>query len=302
MDTTAPYYQELARGPTGIAHHIRTMDGVRLRVTRWNGTGTRGTVFLFQGMGDYAEKYAPAAQAMVARGYGMITLDWRGQGLSQRLHPTCVHANNYTDYAIDAAALIDAGRDLPRPWYVMAHSMGGAIALRRLMANHPFSAVAFCAPMWHLHAPGVVGRAILRAARITGRGCMMPLLYPRAPYAFSASFRRNILTSNAEMWVDLIRHADKAPDLAHFGPTLGWAIASDAECRALEPLQSPDLPCIAYVGSDEKLAGTPAIRDRMARWPRGRFEMIDGARHELMRERPEIQERFFYACERLFQP
>ena len=46
--------------------------------------GRKGTVCLFQGRAEFIEKYYETVRDLRARGFAVATLDWRGQGLSQR--------------------------------------------------------------------------------------------------------------------------------------------------------------------------------------------------------------------------
>ena len=75
-----------------------------------------------------------------------------GQGLADRLlaDRRVGHVGRFTDYQMDVAAMVKAARalDLPQPYYLLAHSMGGCIGLRALMEDLPVAACAFTGPMW----------------------------------------------------------------------------------------------------------------------------------------------------------
>ena len=64
---------------------LKTPDGVTLRAARWPPPpGRKGTVCLFQGRTEFIEKYFEMVRDLRARGFAVATLDWRGQGLSER--------------------------------------------------------------------------------------------------------------------------------------------------------------------------------------------------------------------------
>src|SRR4029079_19339894 len=64
---------------------LKTPDGVSLRTVRWPPPpGRKGTVCLFQGRAEFIEKYFETVRDLHARGFAVATLDWRGQGLSDR--------------------------------------------------------------------------------------------------------------------------------------------------------------------------------------------------------------------------
>lgn len=60
------------------------------------------------------------------------------------------HVLHFDDYQHDVAAMVDAARelDLPKPWFVLGHSMGGGIALKSVMDGLPVAGASFSAPMW----------------------------------------------------------------------------------------------------------------------------------------------------------
>ena len=60
---------------------------LKLRFARWEATRgpQRGTVCLFQGRGEFIEKYFEVVADLRRRGFGVATMDWRGQGGSSRM-------------------------------------------------------------------------------------------------------------------------------------------------------------------------------------------------------------------------
>lgn len=83
MTESAPLYNELAEAPeTGRAFWL-TSGRRRIRAAIWD-EGTRGTVLIFTGRTEYIEKYGRVISLLVERGFSVATLDWRGQGLSER--------------------------------------------------------------------------------------------------------------------------------------------------------------------------------------------------------------------------
>ncbi len=66
---------------------IRTADGVSLRVAQWPASAMpiQGTVLLLQGRAEFIEKYFETVDHFRARGFDVVSFDWRGQGGSERL-------------------------------------------------------------------------------------------------------------------------------------------------------------------------------------------------------------------------
>jgi lysophospholipase len=303
----APLFDAIARAPAGgRAFWLRAADGVRIRLAAWQGPeAARGTVFLLPGRTEYIEKYGPAAGEFAARGYAMISVDWRGQGLADRLvaDPAKGHVSRYPEYQLDFDAVLRCVETLglPRPWFVLGHSMGGAIGLRRLMDTNPFAAAAFSAPMWGIRLPlPPLSRAIARTLERVGLDeIYVPTTSPET-YVLRTAFNRNRLTTDPAMWAFMIEQVAAEPELTIAGPTIRWLTQSLHECAALAALPAPDLPCYCALGGLEKIVEIGSVHRRMAGWPRGRLEIITGAEHELMMETPPARARFYDACAALF--
>ena len=135
--TPAPYFtapkplRPDAPQPDGQAFWIHTRDKRRCRLGLWRAATPKGTIIIFPGRTEYIEKYASIAADFVARDYNTVTIDWRGQGLADRALPDRLkgHVADFAEYQRDHAALIEAmtALALPKPWTLLAHSMGGCI-------------------------------------------------------------------------------------------------------------------------------------------------------------------------------
>ncbi|PTV95591.1 lysophospholipase [Rhodobacter aestuarii] len=304
MIEEAPLYNDLARGPEGgSAWWLKAADGVRIRLAVWSKAGSKGTVFLLPGRTEYIEKYGPAAGEFLARGYAMVAIDWRGQGLADRLcaDPVKGHVAEFGDYQRDFDAVLDAAARfcLPRPWFVLGHSMGGAIGLRRIMGTHPFTAAAFSAPMWEIGLPKLIqpiGPALAQILRNGPLSMIYPPGFSAQSYVLRAPFLDNKLTKDAGMWAFMLNHLHELPAITLSGPSLQWVCEGILECEDLDEHPSPDLPCYCAIGSNERIIETSAVFDRMHRWPKGRLEIFEGAEHELMMESEERRRRFYDGC------
>ena len=304
MDS-APFHADLAGGPPGgRAVWLHASDGVRLRAALWPGAG-RGTVLLLPGRTEVAEKYGAIAADLVAAGWGVVTLDWRGQGLSDRVggDSGLGHVRRFAEYQADVAALRALACGLARPHVMLSHSMGGCIGLRALIDGLPVAAAAFSAPMWGLPLTrtvrlGIAGLAL--AGRLRGRdGRAVP--GERSDFALSdADFDANMLTTDRAQFDRMQAQVRARPELALGAPTLAWLSAALAETSALARLPSPACPAMTGVGSLEKIVCPRAIADRMERWPGGRLTVYPGAEHELMMEAPATRRAFLDAALALF--
>ena len=78
--------------PGGKGEWYRGAGGMRLRAAIWKPSHLtaeqpRGTVVLSPGRTEPIEKYFEVIGNFLARGWCVLTHDWRGQGLSARLLP-----------------------------------------------------------------------------------------------------------------------------------------------------------------------------------------------------------------------
>ena len=304
----APLYAAAAEGPPdGRAVWLTAADGVRIRAGWWAAGAEQGTVILLPGRTEYVEKYGRTATDLAARGYSLLTVDWRGQGLADRPEGDRMtgHVGDFDEFQRDLDALLAFARaqGLPQPFYLMAHSMGGCIGLRGLIRGLPVQAAAFTAPMW-----GILIAAWMRplAVALSTASKYFAFDHRYAPgtgpktYVSEAAFTGNSLTTDAEMWDYMRQQALAHPELTLGGPSLGWLKAALHECHALAQLPAPALPALVALGTQERIVDTGPIHARMALWPAGRLELYPGAEHEVLMERTAHRARFFDSACSLF--
>ncbi|WP_231701005.1 alpha/beta hydrolase [Aliiruegeria sabulilitoris] len=304
-------FEDIADAPMGAsAFWVTAPDGVRLRVALLAPPPkqARGTVLLFTGRTEYVEKYGPAAAELQARGYACLSLDWRGQGLSDRPldDPATGHVGRFPEYQLDIAGLMQAAEtlSLPDPYFLIAHSMGGGIGLRALHSKLPVRAAAFTGPMWGIALPAMlrpVAQILAALGHSTGFGHNFAPSTKPETYVLEAEFEDNTLTTDRQMFEWMGSQVRAHPELGLGGPSMTWLHAAFTELRALRGKPAPDLPCLTWVGSNERIVDVPAIRQRMATWPKGELAEIAGAEHEVMMEPEATRRAFFDATAGLFR-
>jgi lysophospholipase len=156
-------------------------DGAVLRWGHLPVRDARAECVLLGGFGEFIEKQFETVRDLAARGIAVWCLDWRGQGRSIRPRrlPTRPRARNFDRDAEDLAAFAATKLSGRLPRLVVAHSMGGAIALLCLK-RHPrlFAAAVLSSPMVGLRTgrvPPTLIRCITGTARVAGLGaCFIP--------------------------------------------------------------------------------------------------------------------------------
>lgn len=288
-----------------LEHRIEGRGGVMLRLMTAPAIGrARGSVIVFPGRTEFIEKYFEVTAELQQRGFAVLVIDWRGQGLSDRLLPNPLkgHLDSFDDAAFDlAAALKMFEAHVPRPHLLLAHSMGGAIALRGLQTRRlTADGVLFSSPMWGLPDLTPLSKGFVRFAAAIGAG------HAFAPGVATKwkpeKFNRNPVTQDRE------RHARnqglvvEEPRLALAGPTLGWVAAAletfegFRQPRALAHLRGPT--AIVAAGRERLVdnAQTALVARLIAN---ARVVVLEDARHEIMMELDPIRAKFWAAFDAL---
>jgi lysophospholipase len=273
---------------------LKTRDGVSLRYARWPPPpGRKGTVCLFQGRAEFIEKYFETVRDLRARGFAVATLDWRGQGLSDRAlrNPRKGYVRSFSQYQIDLEAFVNEVvlPDCPPPVFALAHSMGATVLLRAAHGGQRwFDRMVLLAPMIAL--PGLrrtrASRSLVRSLRLLGLGS---LYVPGgdATVMQQRPFFGNVLTSDPVRYARNVAVLEAEPKLAIGWPTVAWA---DAAFRVMRQMVEPAFPAgirqplLIIAAGQDAIVSTAAIDDFSVRLRAGSHLIVPGARHELLME------------------
>ena len=291
--------------PGAIEETVQTADGVRLRSVRWTPPlATHGTVAIFGGRGEFIEKYFEVTNDLLARGFAVAALDWRGQGGSQRplRNPRKGHVDDFSLFERDLDAFV--GRILephcPRAWIGLAHSMGAtALIIADARGCRPFDRLVLTSPMiavMGVNHRGPIRHAVRALAALGFGGAFAP--GHDATTFWTRPFEGNVFTSDAKRFTRIAGLARSAPNLFLGGPTIGW---THAAFRAMRRLDDPSFPgrvrtptLIVASGADQ--VTDCAAAQRFARRLRtGRLVVVEGAEHEILIERDALRDQFWAA-------
>ena len=285
-------------------------DAVRLRYACWNARGTapRGSVVLQQGRAEFIEKYATEVVGeLLARGFSVYALDWRGQGLSDRpLNDRDKgHIDDFSTYGADFRLFLETivSPEAPRPIVALCHSMGSHIVLRHLAESgaEPFSAVLCISPMTGLCRSTAI-RTLVAFLGLAGRHDS-DYMVATGPYDPKARrFATNDVTSDERRYRFTDSWCEADPRLALGGPTIGWLRQA---FRSMDHLASPgvleriDLPMLVLSAGGDRVVDTASHRRLVARVPGAKLVVVERAKHEIMMETDAVRAQFWTAFDRI---
>ncbi len=284
---------------------IRTTDGVSLRYARWAPpAGRKGTVCIFQGRAEFIEKYYETVLDLRARGFAVAALDWRGQGLSDRLldDPLKGHISNFSQYDTDLQTFMQnvVLPDCPPPFFAIGHSMGGAILLRAARQGYRwFDRIVLSAPMIALRGTRSqsVARVVVGAARVFGMGSSYIPGGDRVPVN-ARPFVGNMLTSDPVRYARNAAVLEAEPALGVAAPTIAWA---DSAFKVMKDFSEHSFgsqirqPILLIGPGRDAVVSTQAIETFAMRMRAGSHLIVAGSEHEMLMEHDRYRSQFWAA-------
>jgi lysophospholipase len=283
-----------------------TRDGKKIRYGLFPAVARpmKGTVVVLTGRNECIEKYFETIRNLADRGFGVATLDWRGQGGSDRLISDSErgYVRSFFDYTSDLEQFFEeiVLPDCRGPYYILAHSAGAVVTLlaapsmvnrvRRMVLIAPF-----------LTVPDLPV-SITTVRRVCSLFCFLGLgkLYaawgprPRKTIPFAA----NMVTSDPGRYRRNTLIYETYPQLALGGPTIRWLKAA---AEASEAISDPDfmariqVPLLVIAAGADQVVSTKAVETYTRRLRLGSLLVIDGARHEILQEADFYREQFLAA-------
>jgi len=288
-----------------IEEYLTTQDGVRLRSVRWTPVGsTRGAVAVLGGRGEFVEKYFEIASDLLARGFAVAALDWRGQGLSERAlrNARKGHVDDFSCFERDLRAF--AAQILepycPRPWFGLGHSMGATILLLVDEAGQcPFERLVLTSPM--IAVKGVDHRGPIRylVGALDALGFGGAFAPGGGEQSFwTRPFEGNVFTTDENRFARFAAMTRSAPHLFLGGPTIGWTHAAFRAMRRLEEPNFPrraNTPILIIASGADQVTDCAAAERFASRLRGGRIIVVEGAQHEIVIERDALRDQFWAA-------
>ncbi len=125
----------------------------------WHASAPRGAVLLLHGLGEHSGRYQHVAAALAREGFSSFAFDLRGHGRSQGPRGDLDFFPRLLEDLLVMERVMEGESGRERPWFLLGHSMGGLIALRRLQtAAGPYRGAILSAPWIATALPGPVCR------------------------------------------------------------------------------------------------------------------------------------------------
>ena len=284
---------------------LKTPDGASLRFARWAPPpGRKGTVCIFPGRAEFIEKYFETVRDLRARGFAVASLDWRGQGGSQRLlpDPRKGHVEDFADYDTDLAAFMKdvVLPDCPPPLFAIGHSMGGSVLLRAAFARQRwFDRIVLCAPMIGLSGlrASAAARATVRVLRVLRFGNSYVPGHDNSVLQMKP-FPGNLLSSDPVRYARNAAVLEAEPALALGWPSVAWMDCAFGQMQAFaDPAYPAKIrqPILIVAAGRDEIVSTPATEALAVQLRAGSHLIVPGARHEILSEQDRFRGQFWAA-------
>ena len=294
----------------GKAEWFSGADGATLRAaTFFPISPARGTVVLSPGRSEPIEKYFEVVEDLLARGFAVLTHDWRGQGLSARALPDRLkgHALGFKTFLADYKALLDTFETrMPKPWIAMAHSMGGCLTMLALAHGETrFSAAVLSAPMLGLNTGGVPPWFAKPLSWIMARVGLAGEYVQTAYDPLTQTFQGDGLTHDETRYNRYQAQLRADPQIALGGMTWGWAdfaISACAWLRKSKGVEAISIPVTIAAAELDNRVLNPDQKAIAGRIPKGRYLEVPGAFHEILIETDPRRAIFWQAFDETVDP
>jgi lysophospholipase len=291
-------------------------DGGRLRYARFQPTSkVRATILIVPGRREFIEKkFFELGQPLLDRGYRLILVEMRGQGLSSRFLQGALrqrdHITNFTTGLDDLRAFYRGVviNDLASPLIVHGHSLGGHYLLRWLAEDKPAVAGAFVtAPMLalagipaHLTAHGISWMGVRLFGHATDYAPMQHD-YGSEERMFAA----NPLTQDPDRFQIIENYFTAYPDLTVGGVTWEWVLAALRSMHishARPYFANIDVPVLALSGGQDRVTPAHEIMRYLNHIPRMQSHLLMNARHDIMNEIASVRDEAWQLIDDFLSP
>ena len=272
-------------------------EGRPLYCVSFEADNPAATVMIVHGFTENAYKYAELIWSLLHLGFSVVAFDQRGHGRSWRSdgipHPSVTHVDRFSDYVNDLRIVCDSYRPASaQPFFVFAHSMGGAVASLLLEQDQDtFSAAVLSSPMIAPYTGGIpvpVASAVGAVAGILGKQKMNPFFMKR--YSGPEDFATSCATDPERFaWYDAVKAS--RTDFQNSVPSYQWSReALRVTGKILAPGAPEKIACpVLLFQAETDTSVLPEPQEAFIKRIRdGQIVRVPGSRHEIFRSTDEV--------------
>jgi len=304
FETIVPF---LNSGEIGL---FPTRDGMNLAYIRFVHPNSKGAILVLPGQGEPWLKYGEVLYDLYQKGYSVYSYDHRGQGLSPHLSSKgheIGHIDRFAAYTEDLEDFID--RILLPPggeskYFLLAHSMGGAIAADYLSRGKtPFKAAVLSSPMLTINTkpyPRFVGRTL--AALAIRYGQDKSYAQGQGDFDPGLPFEKNKVTSSPERFWMSTSVFRSNPRAVIGGVSYGWVYrALKATPKIVRKMKGITTPVLMFQAGRDQFLKSKGQNKGCGSTPTCSIRTFGDSQHEVLMERDVIRDSAMAAVEAFFQ-
>jgi lysophospholipase len=261
------------------------------------------------GRSEFIEKYFEVIEDLRARRFSVATMDWRGQGLSERMLPVREkgHIRDFGVFRSDLQRFVDevVKKRFSGPYVLMTHSMGGAPALQMLAdGDERWRCAVLCAPMTALFDEPHKRIGVRLLGEAATRLGLARYAIPGVK-EYSMAFEGNVLTSDRARHKRFQELQSAAPNATIREPTYGWMRAAT---EAMDDLHRKNrfaklkVPVLIVSAENDCLVRSSDHLWLEKQSPLIKVVTIKDALHEIMMERDDIRDQYWKAFDAFVEP
>lgn len=252
---------------------------------KWEADGeAKAVIVMIHGALEHHRRYGWLIEMWRSSGFHVIMGDLPGQGMTTRVNRG--HIDSFDEYINEVRDWIEAAYDFDLPVFLLAHSMGGLVAIRLLQEEHmDIAGVILSSPCLGLvNYPSKMMEMLSHGINV-----IMPTL------RMSPGLTVEMATRNED-----VRQADQNDSLYITKVSVRWyrelISAIELAYENMDKLQ--DVPMLVMQGGDDKIVNKHSVLEWFNHAPLSekRYKEWPKCYHEVFNE-PEREEVFAYALD-----
>lgn len=253
---------------TGHFSHFKGVDQVRINYVYFINAAHSKKIIIVPGRCESYLKYQELSYDLFLQGYNVFIIDHRGQGLSQRLQKNLHkgYVTHFQDYVTDLKYFIEeiSVKVDKTTTFILAHSMGAAIATRYLQEKTiSINAALLASPMFGFNTgslPKYFTQKLIQIANFINKKVSEHAWYFFGQKNYhTITFEKNHLTHSKQRYSAFANLYQTTPDLQLGGVTLQWLIEGiEAQKAILDNLEQITTPLLVLQAKEDTVINNQA--------------------------------------------